>query len=372
MTGAMYAAIAGLKAHMQKLNVIGNNTANVNTYGYKSASTGFEESLYTSLKESSAGGNQYGGTNAAQIGYGASVATIQLNMTTGQYAATGINSDIYLSGSGFLMVGDKALNSDGYKSSPEDLLYTRYGRLSIDQDGYLVDYNGRCVYGFLPEGDATGTILTEEDENGMTNYFWDTCLRPIRLPMANLQSTDDGIVEGSAYYPESYGGPPDYDDMDLDEDQVEVATRIKAESVNISVNSSGIVSATNLSTGKSEIVGIIAIAMPANQNGLTKLDGPYYQAIEGGNAGEIAVGTCNQTVSGYLNNVDEADGAELGAIAIVGTGSTQIISSGLELSNTDIATEFADLITTERGFQANTKIITVTDEMLSDLVSMKR
>ena len=59
-------------------------------------------------------------------------------------------------------------------------------------------------------------------------------------------------------------------------------------------------------------------------------------------------------------------------MALTGAGSTTILSGGLESSKTDIATEFADLITTQRGFQANTKIITVTDEMLSDLVSMKR
>ena len=101
MTGSMYAAIAGLQTHMQKMNVIGNNIANANTYGFKPGVTSFSESMYTSISNSTAGGNQYGGTNASQIGYGSQVASIDLNMTGGTYAPTGINSHLYLDGNGF-------------------------------------------------------------------------------------------------------------------------------------------------------------------------------------------------------------------------------------------------------------------------------
>ena len=64
MTGSMYAAIAGLQTHMQKMNVIGNNIANANTYGFKPGVTSFSESMYTSISNSTAGGNQYGGKKA--------------------------------------------------------------------------------------------------------------------------------------------------------------------------------------------------------------------------------------------------------------------------------------------------------------------
>ena len=77
MTGSMYAAIAGLQTHMQKMNVIGNNIANANTYGFKPGVTSFSESMYTSISNSTAGGNEYGGTNASQIGYGSQVASIE-------------------------------------------------------------------------------------------------------------------------------------------------------------------------------------------------------------------------------------------------------------------------------------------------------
>ena len=63
MTGAMYAAIGGLKSHMTKLNVIGNNVANVNTHGYKAQRMTFQESIYTTSKSGSNGGVTLGGNN---------------------------------------------------------------------------------------------------------------------------------------------------------------------------------------------------------------------------------------------------------------------------------------------------------------------
>ena len=81
MTGAMYAAIGGLKSHMSKLNVIGNNVANVNTYGYKAQRMTFKESIYTTSKSGSNGGVTSGGNNPSQIGYGCSVGSIDLNMS---------------------------------------------------------------------------------------------------------------------------------------------------------------------------------------------------------------------------------------------------------------------------------------------------
>ena len=113
MTGSMYAAIAGLQTHMQKMNVIGNNIANANTYGFKPGVTSFTESMYTSSKASTAGGAQYGGTNAAQIGYGSKIGSIDLNFAQGTYAATGTNSHLYLDGNGFFLVGPKPSNIQG-------------------------------------------------------------------------------------------------------------------------------------------------------------------------------------------------------------------------------------------------------------------
>lgn len=365
MTGSMYAAIAGLQTHMQKMNVIGNNIANANTYGFKPGVTSFSESMYTSISNSTEGGNQYGGTNASQIGYGSQVASIDLNMSGGTYAPTGINSHLYLDGNGFFMVGPKPDATITYEPDPNNLTLKRVGNFFLDSDGYLVDSNGYCVYGFMPQGTADGTMA----ENADGSVMWDTCLRPIRLPVsAPASNTATGIREGGALYPEIAVDTniPAYP-ADINGTAVNQEKRVDVQSVNLSVDQNGVVTAVtqdNLAIA----VGIIPIGSVVNPNGLTKESDGYYKA--GNNAGDVVVGTCGGTVVGDLNNNTNATNPD--RITLTGAGDTKILSGGLESSKTDIATEFADLITTQRGFQANTKIITVTDEMLSDLVNMKR
>ena len=367
MTGSMYAAIAGLQTHMQKMNVIGNNIANANTYGFKPGVTSFSESMYTSISNSTAGGTQYGGTNASQIGYGSQVASIDLNMSGGTYAPTGINSHLYLDGNGFFMVGPKPEDpKNGYAADPNDLTLKRVGNFFLDSDGYLVDNNGYCVYGFMPKGEDDGSMA--EDVNGV---MWDTCLRPIRLPVISPASNTTGdIKEGGALYPTVAEGtnaltyPPDVNGTTVDENK-----RVDVQGVNLSVDKNGLITAVT-QDNVAVTVGIIPIGSVINPNGLTKESDGYYKA--GNNAGDVVVGTCGGAVEGALNNEDATDQDNVNLVMLTGAGKTKILSGGLESSKTDIATEFADLITTQRGFQANTKIITVTDEMLSDLVSMKR
>ena len=108
MTGAMYAAIAGLKTHMSKMNVIGNNIANVNTAGYKSQRTVFKDAMYTMYRSGSDGTTTSGGRNPAQVGYGSQISTIDLNMSSGSYAP-GNAMDCMIDGDGFFLVGDKTV-----------------------------------------------------------------------------------------------------------------------------------------------------------------------------------------------------------------------------------------------------------------------
>ena len=107
LTGAMSAAISGLKTHMEALNVVGNNIANVNTYGYKAQRVTFKESIYNTLSAGSGGTVAMGGTNPRQIGYGCSIGTIDLDMTTGSLEPTGMPTDCAIKGDGFFLVGPK-------------------------------------------------------------------------------------------------------------------------------------------------------------------------------------------------------------------------------------------------------------------------
>ena len=101
MTGAMYAGVAGLRTHMSALNVIGNNVANVNTDAYKSKRYVFSEALYTSVHSGSDGTEILGGRNPAQIGYGVSMGSIDLDMSTKAFHPTGLLMDNMIDGDGF-------------------------------------------------------------------------------------------------------------------------------------------------------------------------------------------------------------------------------------------------------------------------------
>lgn len=357
MTGSMYAAIAGLQTHMQKMNVIGNNIANANTYGFKPGVTTFTESMYTSISTSTAGGDTLGGVNAAQIGYGSQIGTIDMSMSAGTPAPTNVNSHLYLNGNGFFLVGPKPTNATnpslGYQPDPNQLTLKRVGDFGIDSDGYLVDSNGNCVYGFMPKGvEATGEMAMNGED-----VDYDTCLRPIRLPVAD--------ADGNAFYLPT---DPDTNLLTYDDATTDIENRVKVNSLNLSIDNNGVITAVT-DNDETITVGVIAIGNVRNPNGLTKESEGYYRA--GGNAGDVTVGAASGILAGKnLNNEDDPDA--LDAQAITSGGDTTILAGYLESSKTDISTEFADLITTQRGFQANTKIITVTDEMLSDLVSMKR
>ena len=113
-------------------------------------------------------------------------------------------------------------------------------------------------------------------------------------------------------------------------------------------------------------IGYIALGKVENPAGLTHLDGPYYQAM--GGAGNVAVTTAGGAVTGNLSNVQ--DGVD-GAVRIVGSDNS-LLSRLPGRPRHGLATEFSEMITTQRGYQANTRIVTVTDSMLEELVNMKR
>lgn len=171
MTGSMYAAVSGLKAHMNALNVIGNNVSNVNTTGYKATRYTFNEALYTTQRSGSDGTAVSGGRNPAQVGFGGSIGTIDLDMSTKNYTPTGQLLDTMIDGDGFFFVGDKELGDGATAVSVTDqaalagMKLTRLGNFNIDPNGYLVDGNGSVVWGFLEtDRDITVTVNSETGE----------------------------------------------------------------------------------------------------------------------------------------------------------------------------------------------------------------
>lgn len=446
MTGAMYAAVSGLKAHMSALNVIGQNISNVNTNAYKATRYTFLEALYTSVRGGSDGSNLLGGKNPAQVGYGSSIGTIDLDMSTKNYTPTGHATDVMIDGDGMLIVGDKtATFGDSGTKDLKDMYLTRLGNLEFDNQGYLVDGQGQVVYGYLSvknpmyeaavaqgnkdgaalkppktgiEGLATVKSCTEEKDDGnggkvvegfaenkfyindkgqvvqarakagvdktVTDWEKDVnnfdffvvdeftpapVLTAIRIPMRD--------ENGNAAYPTWNK------ETGMIEDASDVNGRIVKHSVSIDENTGRITCTTE--TGEAVVIGAIAIAKVENPNGLTHVDGHYYQAQAG--AGRVTLTSVGHSVKNasdadspfhYNFNDDgeqEADpntGMQPGEIGISSAGTTKLISNGLESSGTDLATEISNMIMIQRGYQANTRIVTVTDSMLEELVNMKR
>ena len=464
MTGSMYAAVSGLKAHMSALNVIGNNVSNVNTYGYKTTRYTFNEALYTTQISGSNGTETIGGRNPAQVGFGASVGTIDLDMSTKNYTPTANQLDTMIDGDGFFIVGDKVVGAEDSSSiGLEDttvlqgMNLSRLGNFNIDPNGFLVDGNGSVVWGFLttqaaeayyisgdnagqsaavtgegdsrtvPEGAKLLTNMTaaelkelntvrkkaelpelinpeyryvqytntEQLPPGVTvndldseGYLLDKngnrqqlvknasvatagALSALRMPLVKtvtVTSTDTGTGTGTGGQTTTTSSTtittawPDGSLKDAGEIGTQTATsdnstttttyaRLEPDNVTID-GKTGAVRVMD-SDGNLFTVGYIAIAKVTNPNGVTHVDGRYYQAQDG--AGTMRVTSIGGAVAGTET-----------------AGDTALLTGGLESSGTDLATEITNMITVQRGYQANTRIVTVTDSMLEELVNMKR
>ncbi|RKX25528.1 MAG: hypothetical protein DRP45_05715 [Candidatus Zixiibacteriota bacterium] len=147
MMASLYSGVSGMKNHQVKLNVIGNNIANVNTIGYKSGRVNFREALVQTYKGASRPSTTMGGTNPQQLGLGMQVATVDNLFLQGGLETTGQITDLAIQGSGFFILGDNNGNS----------FYSRAGAFGFDADSNLVDpATGLFVQGKM--ADSSGVI----------------------------------------------------------------------------------------------------------------------------------------------------------------------------------------------------------------------
>lgn len=330
----MFSGVSGLRTHQSRMDVIGNNIANVNTAGYKSGAATFQESIYQTLKGSSAGGTVYGGSNPNQVGYGSTFGSVSLNFNASAFEPTGVLTHAMIDGQGFFMVGPKNANGfttgsnvDGGIPNPPipsqltELNLTRVGKFTVDGDGYLCTPDGNVVYGYLPTdapGQAPTYPIAPPTGDNPFNAAQDK-LQPIRIPGLAADGTTVNV-------PLQAGD-----------------TQLKLK--DLAVGADGIVTGT-ADDGKIYKFGQIAVCNVPNPNALENQGGGYYKAVN--NTGEVSAHTPGAGTTGQLQ------------------------AGGLEMSNVDLATEFSNMITTQRGFQACSKIISASDEMLQDLISMKR
>jgi flagellar hook protein FlgE len=282
MLRSLYAGISGLRVHQTMMDVTGNNIANVNTVGFKTSQTTFQDTLSQMMRaagspQAAAGATPAsGGSNPAQVGLGVRLAGIENNFGQGAAQTTGRKTDLMIQGDGFFTVQNGA-----------EQLYTRAGSFSFDANGTMVTPDGNSVLGWNAAAD--GTIPTGAPV-------------PVQLPM-------DGSLE-------SY--------------------TISQDGTLVGV----------MTDGSKRPIAQIAMANFVNPGGLEKAGGSTYRATV--NSGAVEIGTA-------------------------GTGGMGLMQTGaLEMSNVDLGQEFTNLIISQRGFQANTKVISTSDELLNDLVNLKR
>jgi flagellar hook protein FlgE len=277
MLRSLNSGISGLQTFQQRMDVIGNNVANVNTTAFKSARMDLADSFSETLRSSS------GGTPGMQIGSGVVIEAITNIYTQGALARTGVGTDLALTGPGFFVVRDPTSNST---------FVTRAGDFRIDTQNYLVTNSGMRVQGYSDAGLTT--------------------LGDIQIDTTGMPATSDPT----------------------------------ASKVSFAIGKEGKVN-VNLSDGTQFVRGQILMQNFTDPNGLMKEGNNLFSGI--GAAGP------------------------LGTPAVPGTNGMGAIQSGaLELSNVDLANEFTNLITTQRAYQANARIITTSDEMLQELVNLKR
>ena len=419
---SLYSGISGLAINGSAMSVIGNNIANNNTIGFKTGRTLFSDLLSSSVS---------GSSGTSQVGRGVGLSSIDNLFSQGTFENTEINTDLAIEGDGFFMVkeaitgetlytraGAFRFNSDGFLVNPEGSRVQGYalnllGNISGDLTDISVDTTtlsaprATTSVGLATNLDADATYvgafnIADPDNTSnyansiniydslgnahlLTMYFTkkDSVTNPLEWDWnATVDGADLGAAAGpvlvgtgslffdtagemTAANPATQSTTPGVLTWDDNSDQTQVldlsfdTTQYSNASVVISQSQDGYTTGTvaklsvdnqgkvlgNYSNGQPRALYQIAMAKFSNPGGLQKQGNNTYSAS--GYSGDAIVGT-------------------------VGSGIGKIFTNSLEQSNVDLAQEFVNMITTQRGFQASSKIITTTDEMLNDLINLKR
>lgn len=457
MMRSMYAGVTGLRVHQNRMDVIGNNIANVNTVGYKKGAMTFQEVFSQVIRGASAPQGGRGGTNPQQIGLGVAVGSINTIHTKGAMQTTDSPTDLMIDGEGFFVVSDDINFENRY--------YTRAGNFQLDRDGTLVTADGFKVLGYRLDEDGNPTAevgdirisksetkaptATErinfkgnldsrlgEDKDHKANTIikdslgnsyiidfnfrkgamddkknttWTVTVDRITEQSTGNYTTDvDGIMDDLTIVFDGDGkimqineaDPGEMDEFGLKSEGLSGITfNIKKDDSEIEEN------AQYHPAGNFNNITIFDPQNPETYNNLHQyandMDAQPY-AIDGNSSGKLEGYTIDASgmVVGIFDNGERKNLAQIMLAKFDNPAGLQKIgnnffvdtrnsgepqfgmgaSSGfggirggtLEMSNVDLSMEFTEMITTQRGFQANSRIITTSDEMLQELVNLKR
>jgi len=409
MLRSMFSAISGLRGHQVMMDVIANNIANVNTVGFKTGRVNFQDILSQTVRGASAPQGGLGSINPAQVGLGMTVAGIDVLQTQGNLQSTGRLTDMAIQGDGFFVL------SDGGRQ-----YFTRDGSFDIGLGGELVNSaSGLKVQGWV--ANQAGQIDTT---TAVTDVEIPIGTRTTALPTS--QSTMTGNLDASAAIGATASTTLNvYDSLGVRHsvkvtftktasnawswaaaaDPADVGTST-ASTGTIAFNSDGTFNASTGSPASLTLTNgaVSPQSLPIDMTAMTQYQGTSqlnaqtngfssgtlvtFTIGNGGDItgvfsngqtqllGQIAMGSFVNP-GGLLRQGQNLFGASSASgdpsIGLPGQGGRGTVTTGsLEMSNVDLATQFTGMITAERGFQANGRVITTSDEMLQELVNLKR
>jgi len=293
MMRSLFSAVSGLRNHQVMMDTVGNNIANVNTTGFKSARVTFQDIISQTLRGATAPSGNLGGQNPMQVGLGVRLGTIDTMIAQGNLQSTGRPADLAIQGDGYFVLSDNAA-TPAYS-------FSRDGNLGLG----------------LPIGVGGARPLLHA-ATGLHAKGW--------VPPLAAGTPDTGIAPATDItIPSTSGG---------------IAV------TSFQVDTTGVVSLVLANGTQVNNFAQLAVAVFPNMEGLHRAGDNLFQS------------TVSSSAASY-------NGASVNGRGTVAAGF-------LEMSNVDLAKEFSSLIISQRGFQANSRVITASDEVLQDLINIKR
>lgn len=421
MMRSLFAGVSGLRNHQIRMDVIGNNIANVNTVAFKSSRVTFKEAFAQIVQGASrppgSDADVAGGTNPIQVGLGMNIGSIDLLFTQGNLESTGVTTDLAIQGESFFVV-----------SNGSQRYFTRSGNFQLDANGRLV----AATNGFVVQGRmATDGVLTDSVTDIKLPFGQKSAARATTEVSigGNLRAdAEDGTVRQTSitvYDPQGsrHDLTVEFTKTDANEWRYDIFVGERGVDANgdplpplqtgtATFNSAGILqtpaAAVNVSftpPGGSAQQISVSFGAANSIDGLSQFASPSTAVLREqdgysmGNLERISIDPTGTITGAYSNgttltlaqlvladfnnptglirygdnmySVSPNSGAPV--LGFAGEGSQSVINSGaLEMSNVDLAQEFTSMITAQRGFQSNARVITASDEMLQELVNLKR
>ena len=420
LSSTLYTGISGLKANSEAMSVTGNNISNSSTVGFKSSSTLFSDVLSASMASAS---------GTTQVGRGVQISNVATAFSQGSFSSTSSDTDLAIEGDGFFMLsadgseevsytrnGSFDFDSDGYLVNTEG--YQVLGKLYVDgelsggdPEAIQIDFDSQIPAHMteavtlttnLNSGSDTITAFDITDPEGTSNYStssqvydslgdthlvttyftktadqtweWNTVVDSSELDTSAAATTDLTLVGSGTLQFDSEGNLTSGEtasttagavvwnngsdgtqqiEMNFNTTQFSSSSVVISQSqdgyspgevVDVAIDTDGTVTAS-YSNGETLDIAMLTLATFNNPSGLEKLGGSLYG--ETSSSGDPSIG-------------------------LAGASQGNIYTSSLELSNVDLSEEFVSLITIQNAYSASSKVITTTDEMLQELINLKR